>query len=145
MRLAPCVSHPVSRTSSCTGHDGRNAGGNFFALESIGPVRQNQGIAVTRHIARWPIASLNDLLPTHVWRQDHNGFSHQNPGFIDHVASKKADVVRIYLTPDADALLSVADHGLRSRNYVNLIIAGKQPAPRSCSARVSRRLSIWTR
>lgn len=78
---------------------------------------------------RMPIASLNYLLTSHVWRQDHNGFSHQDPGFIDHVASKKADVVRIYLPPDANTLLSVADHCLRSRNYVNLIIAGKQPAP----------------
>jgi xylulose-5-phosphate/fructose-6-phosphate phosphoketolase len=78
---------------------------------------------------RKPIASLNYLLTSHVWRQDHNGFSHQDPGFIDHVASKKADVVRIYLPPDANTLLSVADHCLRSRNYVNLIIAGKQPSP----------------
>ncbi len=78
---------------------------------------------------RKPIASLNYLLTSHVWRQDHNGFSHQDPGFIDHVANKKADVVRIYLPPDANCLLSVADHCLRSRNYVNLIIAGKQPAP----------------
>jgi xylulose-5-phosphate/fructose-6-phosphate phosphoketolase len=78
---------------------------------------------------REPIASLNYLLTSHVWRQDHNGFSHQDPGFIDHVASKKADVVRIYLPPDANTLLSVADHCLRSRNYVNLIIAGKQPSP----------------
>jgi xylulose-5-phosphate/fructose-6-phosphate phosphoketolase len=75
---------------------------------------------------RKPIASLNYLLTSHVWRQDHNGFSHQDPGFIDHVASKKADVVRIYLAPDANCLLSVADHCLRSRDYVNLIIAGKQ-------------------
>jgi xylulose-5-phosphate/fructose-6-phosphate phosphoketolase len=78
---------------------------------------------------RKPIASLNYLLTSHVWRQDHNGFSHQDPGFIDHVANKKADVVRIYLPPDANTLLSVADHCLRSSNYVNLIIAGKQPAP----------------
>ncbi len=76
---------------------------------------------------RKPIASLNYLLTSHVWRQDHNGFSHQDPGFIDHVASKKADVVRIYLPPDANCLLSVADHCLRSRNYINLIVAGKQP------------------
>ena len=76
---------------------------------------------------RKPIASLNYLSTSHVWRQDHNGFSHQDPGFIDHVASKKADVVRIYLPPDANCLLSVADHCLRSRNYINLIIAGKQP------------------
>ena len=76
---------------------------------------------------RKPIASLNYLLTSHVWRQDHNGFSHQDPGFIDHVANKKADIVRIYLPPDANCLLSVADHCLRSRNYINLIVAGKQP------------------
>jgi xylulose-5-phosphate/fructose-6-phosphate phosphoketolase len=85
-------------------------------------------LKVSRKIPwRKPIASLNYLLTSHVWRQDHNGFSHQDPGFIDHVASKKADVVRIYLAPDANCLLSIADHCLRSRNYVNLIIAGKQP------------------
>jgi xylulose-5-phosphate/fructose-6-phosphate phosphoketolase len=78
---------------------------------------------------RKPIASLNYLLSSHVWRQDHNGFSHQDPGFIDHVANKKADVVRIYLPPDVNTLLSVGSHCLRSRHYVNLIIAGKQPAP----------------
>src|SRR3984893_13603742 len=78
---------------------------------------------------RKPIASLNYLLTSHVWRQDHNGFSHQDPGFIDHVANKKADVVRIYLPPDTNSLLSVADHCLRSRHYVNLIVAGKQPSP----------------
>ncbi len=78
---------------------------------------------------RKPVASLNYLLSSHVWRQDHNGFSHQDPGFIDHVANKTAAVVRIYLAPDANCLLSVANHCLRSRNYVNLIIAGKQPAP----------------
>jgi xylulose-5-phosphate/fructose-6-phosphate phosphoketolase len=73
--------------------------------------------------------SLNYLLSSLVWRQDHNGFSHQDPGFIDHLLNKKADVVRIYLPPDANTLLSVADHCLRSRNYINLIVAGKQPAP----------------
>jgi xylulose-5-phosphate/fructose-6-phosphate phosphoketolase len=78
---------------------------------------------------RKPIASLNYLLTSHVWRQDHNGFSHQDPGFMDHLVNKKADVVRIYLTPDANTLLSVADHCLRSRNYINLVVAGKQPAP----------------
>jgi xylulose-5-phosphate/fructose-6-phosphate phosphoketolase len=97
---------------------------------------------------RKPIASLNYLLSSHVWRQDHNGFSHQDPGFIDHVANKKADIVRIYLPPDANSLLSVADHCLRSRNYVNLIIAGKQPelqwmdmesAVRHCTAG----LGVW--
>ena len=76
---------------------------------------------------RKPIASLNYLLTSHVWRQDHNGYSHQDPGFIDIVGNKKSDVVRIYLPPDANCLLSVADHCLRSRNYVNLMIAGKQP------------------
>jgi xylulose-5-phosphate/fructose-6-phosphate phosphoketolase len=87
-------------------------------------------LKVTRDIPwRKPIASLNYLLSSHVWRQDHNGFSHQDPGFIDHVANKKADVVRIYLPPDVNTLLSVGSHCLRSRNYVNLIIAGKQPAP----------------
>jgi xylulose-5-phosphate/fructose-6-phosphate phosphoketolase len=87
-------------------------------------------LKVSRHLPwREPIASLNYLLSSHVWRQDHNGFSHQDPGFIDHVANKKAGVVRIYLPPDANTLLSVTDHCLRSRNYVNLIIAGKQLAP----------------
>lgn len=87
-------------------------------------------LSSTRHIAwRRPIASLNLLLTSHVWRQDHNGFSHQDPGFLDIVANKKADVTRIYLTPDANTLLSVADHCLRSKHYVNVIVAGKQPAP----------------
>ena len=87
-------------------------------------------LKVTRGIPwRKPIASLNYLLSSLVWRQDHNGFSHQDPGFIDHLLNKKADVVRIYLPPDANTLLSVADHCLRSRNYINLIVAGKQPAP----------------
>jgi xylulose-5-phosphate/fructose-6-phosphate phosphoketolase len=86
-------------------------------------------LKVTRKIPwRRPIASLNYLLTSHVWRQDHNGFSHQDPGFIDHVVNKKADIVRVYLPPDANTLLSVADHCLRSRNYVNVIVAGKQPA-----------------
>jgi len=85
-------------------------------------------LKVSRDLAwRRPIASLNYLLTSHVWRQDHNGFSHQDPGFIDHVANKKADVIRIYLPPDTNTLLSVADHCLRSRNYVNVIVAGKQP------------------
>jgi xylulose-5-phosphate/fructose-6-phosphate phosphoketolase len=78
---------------------------------------------------RRPIASLNYLLSSHVWRQDHNGFSHQDPGFIDHVVNKKAEVVRVYLPPDANCLLTVTDHCLRSRNYVNVVVAGKQPAP----------------
>jgi len=87
-------------------------------------------LKVTRHIPwRRPIASLNYLLTSHVWRQDHNGFSHQDPGFIDHVVNKKAEVIRVYLPPDANTLLSVTDHCLRSRNYVNVIVAGKQPAP----------------
>ncbi|HXM55345.1 MAG TPA: phosphoketolase, partial [Candidatus Dormibacteraeota bacterium] len=77
---------------------------------------------------RKPVASLNYLLTSEAWRQDHNGFSHQDPGFIDHLVNKKADVVRIYLPPDANCLLSVADHCLRSRHYVNVIVAGKQPA-----------------
>ncbi|MEB3150486.1 MAG: phosphoketolase family protein [Sphaerospermopsis sp.] len=86
-------------------------------------------LKTTRHISwRRPIASLNYLLTSHVWRQDHNGFSHQDPGFLDHVINKKADVIRVYLPPDANTLLSVTDHCLRSRNYVNVIVAGKQPA-----------------
>jgi xylulose-5-phosphate/fructose-6-phosphate phosphoketolase len=86
-------------------------------------------LKVTRGIPwRRPIASLNYLLSSHVWRQDHNGFSHQDPGFIDHVVNKKAEIVRVYLPPDANCLLSVADHCLRSRDYVNVIVAGKQPA-----------------
>jgi xylulose-5-phosphate/fructose-6-phosphate phosphoketolase len=86
-------------------------------------------LKTTRHIAwRRSIPSLNYLLTSHVWRQDHNGFSHQDPGFIDHVMNKKAEIVRVYLPPDANTLLSVADHCLRSRNYVNVIVAGKQPS-----------------
>jgi xylulose-5-phosphate/fructose-6-phosphate phosphoketolase len=97
---------------------------------------------------RRPIGSLNYLLTSHVWRQDHNGFSHQDPGFIDHVVNKKADVIRVYLPPDANTLLSVADHCLRSRDFVNVIVAGKQPelqwlsmedAVRHCTAGVG----IW--
>ena len=88
-------------------------------------------LKVTRTEIPWrrPIASLNYLLTSHVWRQDHNGFSHQDPGFIDHVVNKKADIIRVYLPPDANTLLSVADHCLRSRNDINVIVAGKQPAP----------------
>jgi xylulose-5-phosphate/fructose-6-phosphate phosphoketolase len=106
-------------------------------------------LKVCGHIPwRRPIASLNYLLSSHVWRQDHNGFSHQDPGFIDHVVNKKAEVIRVYLPPDANCLLSVTDHCLRSRNYVNVIVAGKQPAPvwltmdqavKHCTAG----LSIW--
>jgi xylulose-5-phosphate/fructose-6-phosphate phosphoketolase len=86
-------------------------------------------LKVTRTIPwRRPIASLNYLLSSHVWRQDHNGFSHQDPGFIDHVVNKKAEIIRVYLPPDANTLLSVMDHCLRSRHYVNVVVAGKQPA-----------------
>ncbi|HXQ23480.1 MAG TPA: phosphoketolase family protein [Candidatus Acidoferrales bacterium] len=87
-------------------------------------------LKVTRHIAwRRPIASLNILLASHVWRQDHNGFTHQDPGFIDLVVNKKAEIIRVYLPPDANCLLSVGDHCLRSRHYVNVIVAGKHSAP----------------
>ena len=97
---------------------------------------------------RRPIASLNYLLSSHVWRQDHNGFSHQDPGFIDHVVNKKAEVVRVYLPPDTNTLLSVADHCLRSRQYVNVVVAGKQPALTYLSmdeaiAHCTRGLGIW--
>ena len=86
-------------------------------------------LKTTRHLAwRRPVSSLNYLLTSHVWRQDHNGLSHQDPGFIDHVVNKKSDTIRVYLPPDANCLLSVADHCLRSRHYVNVIVAGKQPA-----------------
>jgi len=86
-------------------------------------------LKTTRHIPwRRPLASLNYLLSSHVWRQDHNGFSHQDPGFLDHVVNKKAEVIRIYLPPDANTLLSVTDHCLRSRHYINVVVAGKQPA-----------------
>jgi len=103
----------------------------------------------TRRIPwRRPIASLNYLLTSHVWRQDHNGNSHQDPGFLDHVVNKKADVVRVYLPPDANTLLSVADHCLRSRHYVNVIVAGKQPAPQwldvdAASVHCEAGLGIW--
>ncbi|MDB5887824.1 MAG: Xylulose-5-phosphate phosphoketolase [Rhodocyclales bacterium] len=87
-------------------------------------------LAVTARLPwRRKISSLNYLLASHVWRQDHNGFTHQDPGFIDHVVNKKADVVRVYLPPDANCLLSVMDHCLRSRHYVNVVVAGKHPAP----------------
>ena len=97
---------------------------------------------------RRPIASLNYLLSSHVWRQDHNGFSHQDPGFIDHVVNKKAEIVRVYLPPDANCLLSVADHCLRSRDYVNVIIAGKQPAldylgMQEAIAHCTRGIGVW--
>jgi len=87
-------------------------------------------LKVCNHIGwRRPIASLNYLLTSHVWRQDHNGFSHQDPGFIDHACNKKADIIRVYLPADANTLLAVSDHCLRSRNFINIIVAGKQPAP----------------
>ena len=87
-------------------------------------------LKVTRHIPwRRPIASLNILLASHVWRQDHNGFTHQDPGFIDHVCNKKSEIIRVYLPPDTNTLLSVADHCLRSRNYVNVVVASKHPSP----------------
>ncbi|MGZ8696934.1 MAG: phosphoketolase family protein [Gaiellaceae bacterium] len=106
-------------------------------------------LKITRGIPwRRPIASLNYLLSSHVWRQDHNGFSHQDPGFIDHVVNKKAEIIRVYLPPDANTLLSVADHCLRSRNYVNVIVAGKQPALQFLSmdeavVHCTRGIGIW--
>jgi xylulose-5-phosphate/fructose-6-phosphate phosphoketolase len=97
---------------------------------------------------RRPIASLNILLSSHVWRQDHNGFSHQDPGFIDLVVNKKASIVRVYFPPDANCLLSVADHCLRSRNYVNVVVAGKQPQPSwldldAANAHCARGIDTW--
>ncbi len=106
-------------------------------------------LKVTRDIPwRRPIASLNYLLSSHVWRQDHNGFSHQDPGFIDHVVNKKAEIIRVYLPPDANCLLSVADHCMRSRDYVNVIVAGKQPALQYLTmdeaiAHCTRGIGIW--
>jgi xylulose-5-phosphate/fructose-6-phosphate phosphoketolase len=106
-------------------------------------------LKVTRTIPwRRPIASLNYLLSSHVWRQDHNGFSHQDPGFIDHVVNKKAEIIRVYLPPDANCLLSVGDHCLRSRNYVNVVVAGKQPSldyltMDEAVAHCTRGLGIW--
>ena len=106
-------------------------------------------LKVTREIPwRLPIASLNYLLSSHVWRQDHNGFSHQDPGFIDHVVNKKAEIIRVYLPPDANTLLSVGDHCLRSRHYVNVIVAGKQPALNFLSmdeaiVHCTRGIGIW--
>lgn len=107
-------------------------------------------LKVTRDISwRRPLASLNYLLTSHVWRQDHNGFTHQDPGFIDHVVNKKAEIIRVYLPPDANTLLSVADHCLRSRDYVNVIVAGKQPqlnylAMEDAVAHATRGIGIWT-
>jgi xylulose-5-phosphate/fructose-6-phosphate phosphoketolase len=106
-------------------------------------------LKVTRHLPwRRPIASLNYVLSSHVWRQDHNGFSHQDPGFIDHVVNKKAEVVRVYLPPDANTLLSTMDHCLRSRDYVNVVVAGKQPSPQFLSMddavlHCTRGIGIW--
>ena len=111
--------------------------------------QHSKWLKVTRQIPwRRPIASLNYLLTSHVWRQDHNGFTHQDPGFIDHVVNKKADIVRVYLPPDANTLLSVADHCLRSLNYVNVIVAGKQPAlqwldMKSAVEHCSTGIGIW--
>jgi xylulose-5-phosphate/fructose-6-phosphate phosphoketolase len=107
-------------------------------------------LKVTRGIAwRRPIASLTYLLSSHVWRQDHNGFSHQDPGFIDHVVNKKAEIVRVYLPPDANTLLSTLDHCLRSRHYINVVVAGKQAAPswltlEEANLHCRRGLGIWT-
>ncbi|MGV8830761.1 MAG: phosphoketolase [Devosia sp.] len=97
---------------------------------------------------RKPVASLNYLLTSHVWRQDHNGLSHQDPGFIDHVMNKKAGVIRVYLPPDANTLLSVVDHCLRSRDYINVIVAGKQPEPQwlgieAAAAHCAAGLGVW--
>ena len=98
---------------------------------------------------RRPVASLNYLLTSHVWRQDHNGFSHQDPGFIDHVVNKTAEVIRVYLPPDANTLLSVTDHCLRSRDYVNVVVAGKQPSPQwldmdAAAAHCTAGLGVWS-
>ncbi|MFK3980706.1 phosphoketolase [Micromonospora sp. NPDC050397] len=106
-------------------------------------------LKTTRGISwRRPLPSLNYLLSSHVWRQDHNGFSHQDPGFIDHVVNKKAEVVRVYLPPDANTLLSTMDHCLRSRHYINVVVAGKQPAPNwlamdEAVLHARRGLGIW--
>ncbi|MBJ7454808.1 MAG: phosphoketolase family protein [Thermoleophilia bacterium] len=106
-------------------------------------------LKVSREIPwRRPIPSLNYLLTSHVWRQDHNGFSHQDPGFIDHVVNKKSEIVRVYLPPDANCLLSVADHCLRTRDYVNVIVAGKQPSPQwlgmqDAVEHCTRGIGIW--
>jgi xylulose-5-phosphate/fructose-6-phosphate phosphoketolase len=97
---------------------------------------------------RRPVPSLNYLLTSHVWRQDHNGFSHQDPGFIDHVVNKKAEVVRVYLPPDTNTLLSTMDHCLRTRNYINVVVAGKQPQPNwldwdEASVHCARGAGVW--
>ncbi len=106
-------------------------------------------LKVCKHIPwRRPIASLNYFLASHVWRQDHNGFSHQDPGFIDHVVNKKADVVRVFLPPDANTLLCVTDQCLRSRDFINVIVAGKHPAPQwlgmdAAIKHVASGIGIW--
>jgi xylulose-5-phosphate/fructose-6-phosphate phosphoketolase len=106
-------------------------------------------LKVTRDIPwRKPLASLNYLLTSHVWRQDHNGFSHQDPGFIDHVVNKKSEIVRVYLPPDGNCLLSVMDHCLRSRHYVNVVVTGKHPAPQwlsidAAAAHCTAGIGIW--
>ena len=106
-------------------------------------------LKVCRGLAwRRPLASLNILLTSHVWRQDHNGFTHQDPGFIDHVVNKKAEIVRVYLPPDANCLLSVMDHCLRSRDYVNVVVAGKHPSPQwlamdEAVAHCSKGIGVW--
>ncbi|MEA2721530.1 MAG: xylulose-5-phosphate/fructose-6-phosphate phosphoketolase, partial [Candidatus Eremiobacteraeota bacterium] len=129
--------------------------GLFSCYEAFVPIvdsmvnQHAKWLKISKEVAwRRPIASLTYLLTSHVWRQDHNGFSHQDPGFIDHVVNKKADVVRVYLPPDANTLLSVADHCLRSRNYINVIVAGKQPAPQWLGVEAAIRhctagLGIW--
>jgi xylulose-5-phosphate/fructose-6-phosphate phosphoketolase len=124
----------------------------YEAFIHIGDSMVNQPakwLKTTKQIPwRRPIASFNYLLSSHVWRQDHNGFSHQDPGFIDHVVNKKAEIVRVYLPPDANTLLSVADHCLRSRDYINVVVAGKQPSldyltMEQAIAHCTRGLGIW--
>ncbi len=112
------------------------------AAERIGLAVQLCGLGYLGLVRR-PIASLNYLLTSHVWRQDHNGFSHQDPGFIDHLVNKKAEIVRVYLPPDTNTLLSVADHCLRSRQYINLIVAGSYLTIDEAVAHCTRGLGIW--
>jgi xylulose-5-phosphate/fructose-6-phosphate phosphoketolase len=106
-------------------------------------------LKVTKELAwRQPIASLNYLLASHVWQQDHNGFTHQDPGFLDHVVNKKADIVRVYLPPDANCLLSVMDHCLRTRDYVNVVVAGKHALPQwltmdAAIAHCAQGIGVW--
>ena len=129
--------------------------GLFNCYEAFVPIidsmfnQHAKWLEVSRSVSwRRPIASLTYLLSSHVWRQDHNGFSHQDPGFIDHVMNKKPEVIRVYLPPDANCLLSVADHCMRSRNYINVIVAGKQPGTNWLSVgdavnHCTRGLGIW--